>query len=38
MRLRWAAAGLLAADAQYRRVEGYRQLDRLDAAITSEIH
>jgi len=29
MRLRWAAAGLLAAEAQYRRVKGYRQLPFL---------
>jgi len=35
MRLRWAAAGMLAAEAQYRRVKGYRQLDRLAAAITT---
>lgn len=37
MRLRWAAAGMLAAEAQYRRVKGYRQLDRLAAAITSAV-
>lgn len=37
MRLRWAAAGMLAAEAQYRRVKGYRQLDRLAGAITGEI-
>jgi hypothetical protein len=35
MRLRWAAAGMLAAEAKYRRVKGYRQLDRLNAAITT---
>jgi len=29
MRLRWAAAGILAAEAQYRRVKGYRQLPLL---------
>lgn len=29
MRLRWAAAGFLAAEAQYRRVKGYRQLPLL---------
>ena len=29
MRLRWAAAGMLAAEAQYRRVKGYRQLPVL---------
>jgi len=37
MRLRWAAAGMLAAEAQYRRVKGYRQLDHLAVAIASEI-
>lgn len=37
MRLRWAAAGMLAAEAQYRRVKGYRQLDRLASAITATI-
>jgi putative transposase len=37
MRLRWAAAGMLAAEAQYRRVKGYRQLDGLAVAIASEI-
>lgn len=29
MRLRWAAAGMLAAEAQFRRVKGYRQLPQL---------
>ena len=33
MRLRWAAAGLLAAEQQYRRVKGYRQLPALAAAL-----
>jgi putative transposase len=37
MRLRWAAAGMIAAEAQYRRVKGYRQLDRLAVPITGEI-
>ncbi len=37
MRLRWAAAGMLAAEHQYRRVKGYRQLDQLDRAITNSI-
>lgn len=37
MRLRWAAAGMLAAEAQYRRVKGYRQLDHLARAITNII-
>lgn len=38
MRLRWAAAGMLAAQAQYRRVKGYRQLDALATAIAATIH
>jgi putative transposase len=38
MRLRWAAAGMLAAEQQYRRVKGYRQLDQLATAITATIH
>lgn len=29
MRLRWAAAGMLRAEQQYRRVKGYKQLDKL---------
>jgi putative transposase len=29
MRLRWAAAGMLAASSQFRRVKGYRQLSKL---------
>jgi hypothetical protein len=33
MRLRWAAAGMLAAEAQYRRVKGFRQLPALAAAL-----
>ena len=33
MRLRWAAAGMLAAEAQYRRVKDYRQLPALAAAL-----
>jgi transposase-like protein len=37
MRLRWAAAGMVAAEQQYRRVKGYRQLDKLDRAITNTI-
>ncbi len=37
MRLRWAAAGMLAAGQQYRRVKGYRQLDHLARAITATI-
>ena len=37
MRLRWAAAGMLTAEHQYRRVNGYRQLDNLHQAITTAI-
>ena len=33
MRLRWAAAGMLAAASQFRRVKGYRQLPQLAAAL-----
>ncbi|HEX3455822.1 MAG TPA: IS256 family transposase [Gaiellaceae bacterium] len=33
MRLRWAAAGMLAASAQFRRVKGYKQLPALAAAL-----
>jgi putative transposase len=33
MRLRWAAAGMLAAQAQFRRIKGYRQLPLLAAAL-----
>ncbi|MGI8873101.1 MAG: IS256 family transposase, partial [Egibacteraceae bacterium] len=33
MALRWAAAGMLAAEAQFRRVKGYRQLPALLAAL-----
>lgn len=33
MRLRWAAAGMLAASSQFRRVKGYRQLPLLAAAL-----
>jgi transposase-like protein len=33
MRLRWAAAGMLAAQAQFRRVKGYRQLPLLASAL-----
>lgn len=33
MRLRWAAAGMLAASAQFRRVKGYRQLPALARAL-----
>ena len=33
MRLRWAAAGMLAAATQFRRVKGYRQLPQLARAL-----
>ena len=33
MRLRWAAAGMLTASTQFRRVKGYRQLPLLTAAL-----
>jgi hypothetical protein len=33
MRLRWAAAGMLAASIQFRRVKGYRQLPALAQAL-----
>lgn len=33
MRLRWAAAGMTAAQAQFRRVKGYRQLPQLAATL-----
>jgi putative transposase len=33
MRLRWAAAGMLCAEAQYRRVKGHKQLDKLADAL-----
>lgn len=33
MRLRWAAAGMLAAAGQFRRVKGYRQLPKLAASL-----
>ena len=33
MRLRWAAAGMQAASAQFRRVKGYRQLPQLAVAL-----
>jgi putative transposase len=37
MRLRWAAAGMLAASAQFRRVKGYRQLPQLARALRHAI-
>jgi putative transposase len=38
MALRWAAAGMLAAQAQFRRVQGYRELPLLAAALKRELH
>jgi putative transposase len=37
MRLRWAAAGMLTAATQFRRVKGYRQLPALAAALRQTI-
>jgi putative transposase len=37
MRLRWAAAGMVAASAQFRRVKGYRQLPKLAAALRTAV-
>jgi hypothetical protein len=33
MALRWAAAGMPAAEAQFRRVKGYQELSALAAAL-----
>ena len=38
MRLRWAAAGMLAAATQFRRVQGYQQLPQLARALRSAVH
>jgi putative transposase len=37
MRLRWAAAGMLTASTQFRRVKGYRQLPLLAAALRKTV-
>jgi hypothetical protein len=37
MRLRWAAAGMLEASTQFRRVKGYRQLPRLAAELSHSV-
>ncbi len=37
MRLRWAAAGMLAASTQFRRVKGYKQLPKLADALRHTI-
>ena len=38
MALRWTAAGMLAAETQFRRVQGYRELPLLAAALKRELH
>jgi transposase-like protein len=38
MALRWAAAGMLAAESQFRRVQGYRDLPILANALKRELH
>jgi putative transposase len=38
MRLRWAAAGMLCAEQQYRRVKGHKQLDALANALARHAH
>lgn len=37
MALRWTAAGMLEAEAQFRKIIGYRQLAKLALAIEREI-
>ncbi len=37
MRLRWTAAGMLAAEQQFRRINGYRQLPQLQRALLHAI-
>jgi hypothetical protein len=37
MALRWTAAGMLEAEAQFRKIIGYRQLGKLALAIEREI-
>jgi transposase-like protein len=37
MALRWAAAGMIAAQAQFRRVKGYRQLPALARALEQHV-
>jgi hypothetical protein len=37
MALRWAAAGMLAAQAQFRRVKGYRQLPAVARALEQHV-
>jgi hypothetical protein len=38
MALRWSAAGMLVAQAQFRRVQGYRELPMLAAALKRELN
>lgn len=38
MRLRWAAAGMLEAEKQLRRVKGYRQLPTLTPALPQAVN
>ena len=38
MRLRWAATGMLAAEQQFRRVRGYRQLPALTTALEHTVN
>jgi hypothetical protein len=38
MRLRWAAAGMLEASKQFRRVKGYRQLPALGVALRHAVN
>jgi len=37
MALRWTAAGMLEAEAQFRKVIGYRQLGKLAVAIERDL-
>jgi len=37
MALRWTAAGMLEAEAQFRRIVGYRQLGKLAVAIERDL-
>jgi hypothetical protein len=38
LRLRWAAAGMVQAENQYRRVKNHRQLDALAPALDGAVH
>ena len=37
MRRRWAAAGMLEAETKFRRVRGYRQIPKLQAALARHV-